>query len=86
MSNYDNNNRGVLFKNDKKDSESQPDYKGSINADGFDFWLSAWVKTDKTGKKYMSLSISPKEQPQKAVAQNKQQQKTVQEMDSDIPF
>jgi len=26
---YDNNNRGVLFKNDKGDNDKRPDYRGS---------------------------------------------------------
>ena len=41
MSEYDNTNRGVLFKNDRKESDSHPDYKGQINVDGTEFWLSA---------------------------------------------
>ena len=56
---YDNTNRGVLFKNDRKESDRHPEYKGSINVDGQEFWLSAWVKDGKSGK-FMSLSIQPK--------------------------
>ena len=56
---YDNTNRGVLFKNDRKESERHPEYKGSINVDGQEFWLSAWVKDGKSGE-FMSLSITPK--------------------------
>ena len=56
---YDNTNRGVLFKNDRKDTDNHPDYKGSININGEEFWLSSWLKEGKTGK-YMSLSVTPK--------------------------
>lgn len=59
---YDNTNSGALFKNDKKASEKHPDYRGSINVNGVDFWLSAWLKTSQQGAKFMSLSVSPKEQ------------------------
>jgi len=59
---YDNTNRGALFKNDKKEKPSQPDYKGSINVAGVDYWLSAWLNTAKSGAKYMSLSVQLKEQ------------------------
>lgn len=57
---YDNRNRGVLFKNEEKQGENSPDYKGSINVDGKELWLSAWLKESKAGKKYMSLSVKPK--------------------------
>jgi hypothetical protein len=56
---YDNTNRGVLFKNDRKESDRHPEYKGSINVNGEEFWLSSWVKDGKNGK-FMSLSITPK--------------------------
>ena len=57
---YDNSNSGVLFKNDDKSSEKHPDYKGSLNVNGVDYWLSSWLKTSKAGAKYMSLSVTPK--------------------------
>jgi hypothetical protein len=56
---YSNENRGVLFKNDRKETERHPDYKGSINIDGEEFWLSSWIKDGKSGK-FMSLSVTPK--------------------------
>lgn len=62
MSEYDDTNRGVLFKNDKDGNEKRPDYKGSINADGRDFQLSAWIRTSKKGVTYMSLSVEAKEE------------------------
>jgi len=53
-------NSGVLFKNDKKETEKHPHYKGNITVDGKDYWLSAWVKEGKSGK-FMGLAVSPKE-------------------------
>ena len=61
MTQYDNTNRGALFKNDRKGKNSHPDYKGSINVDGVDYWLSAWLKEGQKGK-FFSMSIQPKEQ------------------------
>ena len=53
-------NSGVLFKNDKKETEKHPDYKGNIMVDGNEYWLSAWIKEGKTGK-FMGLAVSPKD-------------------------
>ncbi len=71
MSQYDNTNSGVLFKNDRKESEKHPDYTGKINVNGEEFWLSAWIKTGQRGK-FMSLSVRTKDNnaaaPAKAAA------------------
>lgn len=56
MAEYSNDNRGVLFRNDKKESDKHPDYKGRIDIDGTEYWLSAWIKKSKDGETYMSLS------------------------------
>ena len=60
---YDNTNRGVLFsERDRKTKDEDRDYSGSINVDGTEYWLSAWIKTSKkTGQKFMSLSVKPKQ-------------------------
>ena len=55
------NNSGVLFSNDKKETDKHPHYKGNITVDGKDYWLSAWVKEGKSGK-FMGLAVSPKEE------------------------
>ncbi len=61
MTQYDNTNRGALFKNDRKEKKSHPDYNGSINIDGKEYWLSGWKKESAKGP-LLSLSIQPKEQ------------------------
>ena len=53
-------NSGVLFKNDKKENEKHPDYKGNIMVDGNEYWLSAWIKEGKMGK-FMGLAVSPRD-------------------------
>lgn len=58
---YDNEKRGALFQNEKRDKANSPNYTGSITINGEEFWLSAWVKESKAGKRFLSLSASPKE-------------------------
>lgn len=58
MSNYDNTNRGQIWGNDKKEKDSQPDFKGSINIEGVEYWLSAWRRKPDAHPKAPSLSFS----------------------------
>lgn len=58
---YDNTDRGVLFKNADKKQDNHPDYTGSLNVGGREFWLSAWIKTSAKGSKFMSLSVKAKD-------------------------
>ena len=60
MVEFDNTNKGALFKSDRRERESQPEYTGSINVDGKEYWLSAWIKAGKRGK-FFSLSVRPKD-------------------------
>jgi hypothetical protein len=49
---------GALFKNDKKEKPTHPDYKGEATIKGKRFWVSAWIKTsEKSGQKFMSLAF-----------------------------
>ena len=58
---YDNTNKGALFQSKNKKTENHPDYDGSINIDGKDYWLAGWRKTSKNGAQFLSLSIKPKD-------------------------
>ena len=77
---YDNTNRGALFKAEKK-SEKHPDYTGKINIGGNDHYLSAWIKESKAGNKFMSLSLGDAVEQK---TQSKQQGADLYE--DDIPF
>ena len=83
MSQYDDTNRGALFKNTKKETERHPDYKGSVNVEGVEYWLSSWLKVSKSGEKYMSLQLEAKDAPKAAAKPAPRQSR---DEDSDIPF
>lgn len=85
MSNYDDTNRGALFKNDKKEKETHPDYRGPMNFNGQDGYLAAWMRESRDGKKYMSLKWQPKDDAPKA-QQEPQQGGGGFELDDEVPF
>lgn len=66
MTDFDQTNRGVLFRNDRKTKDTQPGYTGSLNVDGVEFFLDAWVKESKTGTKFFSVSVKRKDQQSSA--------------------
>ena len=84
MPEYDNTNRGALFRNQKKEKPTQPDYNGTLNVNGAEFWLSAWLETAKSGKKYFSLSVKPKERERQDAAP--QRGVPYDDTDKDLPF
>ena len=86
MSDYDDTNRGALFKNDKEGNEKRPDYTGTINIDGTDKRLAAWLRKSKKGVPYLSLSVSDP-QPKGEYQGGGQQSATDGGFgDSEIPF
>ena len=88
---YDNTNRGALFKNEKKAKDTHSDYNGNINVEGVEYWIDAWVKEGRdTGKKFFSLSVKPK-QPKKDydnedVLNDKDERGTYGGLEDVIPF
>jgi uncharacterized protein (DUF736 family) len=49
-------NSGTLFKNDRKTTDKQPDYKGTGNYQGKEVEISGWIKEGAKGK-FISLSF-----------------------------
>lgn len=52
---------GALFKNDRKEKPTHPDYRGDCTIHGKKFWMSAWIKEGQKGK-YMSVAFRPTEE------------------------
>lgn len=83
MSDYDNTNRGILGRNDRKTLDTHPDFSGSINVDGKDYWLSGWIKERKDGSgRFFSLTVKPKD----GAATAPRQAAANADLDDDIPF
>jgi hypothetical protein len=79
---YDNELKGVLFKNDEKSKDEDRDYSGTATIGGREFWLSGWKKRSKSGTPFLSLSFKPKD----AVPAKPQPRKPAATYDDDIPF
>lgn len=92
---YDHTNSGVLYRNDRKERDSHPDFTGFLNVGGVEYWVSAWVKEGRAGskfagRKFFSLAVKPKELRPAPVANSTTRApatpSAVEEMDDDIPF
>lgn len=80
-------NTGSLFRNDKKETDSHPDYKGSALIEGLgECWLDAWINTAKDGSKYMSVKFKPKEARNDAPRQAAPASAYDDDDGSDVPF
>ena len=70
---------GNLFKNDRRESEAQPAYRGECKLGGITYKISAWVKESKGGK-YFSMAFTEKD------AEPKQQANFDNPVDDKVPF
>jgi hypothetical protein len=59
---YDNTNRGVLFENNKKTTPNAPDFLGSVDVNGTEYWLSAWQKYSDAKGDYLSVTVRTKDE------------------------
>ena len=60
---YENDNRLAIWKNDRKEKATHPDYKGNGTIDGVEYWVSAWAKKAdaKANAPVLSISLTRKE-------------------------
>ena len=72
MAEYDNTNRGSIWKNDRKEKDTHPDFRGSLNVNGVEYWFDAWKR--KEGQSERAPALSFKIKPKEEVAQTEHQQ------------
>lgn len=82
MTDYDNNNRGALWKNDNQTTEKHPNLKGSAEINGVEYWVSAWTSKEGGKKPLVSLSFTVKDQKPVVAAVASPED----DFDSDLPF
>lgn len=83
------NDSGSLFKNTDKGKDTHPDYKGSAQVDGVDYWMDAWIKKSESGRAWMSFSFKRKEAKQQEPPKDQRthaQRKRGDDEYSDVPF
>lgn len=68
---FENENDGVLFPNDKKRDENSPSSKGHAHitcpncGTKTKFWLSAWTKMGRNSRKFLTMAFSKADAPKK---------------------
>lgn len=82
MANYDNNNRIAIWKNDNREKETHPHYKGNGMVDGKEYWVSAWRASEDASPNapVLSISLTAKDAAPKSAPAKKA------EPEADIPF
>jgi len=61
MTDYDNTNRGQIWPNDKmRDDKQDPEFTGTLNVEGVEYWVSGWKRKPDANPKAPSLSFSIK--------------------------
>ena len=84
---FDNTNRGIISRNDRKETEKHPDFKGQINVGGIEYWLDGWTQKRKDGTgSFLSLSIKPKQAASAPAPAARPAPASVGDMEDDIPF
>ena len=54
---YDNNNEGAIWKNEDKQKDTHPDFKGNAVIEGVEYWVSAWKRSPDANPKAPALKF-----------------------------
>jgi hypothetical protein len=76
MTEYDNTNRGSIWKNEKKDperddyKETLPDFTGELDVDGVKFFVDAWKRKPDAKPKAPALTFKVKRKDQQSTGRH----------------
>lgn len=80
---------GSLFRNDRRESDTHPNAKGTAIIDGVAYWVDAWTNEARDGSKYQSLKFKRKDAAPQGSRGAPTQQRTSSYDDldgDDVPF
>ncbi len=83
---YDNTNRGSIWRNDKKEKDSHPDFTGALDVNGVAYWVSAWKRKPDASPNAPALSFSIKPKDDQPAPQKPDQPGADDFMDDSLPF
>ncbi len=83
---FDNRNRGSIWKNDRQESDKHPDFTGSLNVEGVEYWVSAWKRKPDASAKAPALSFSIKLKEDKQATAKMAADAKSQGYDDEIPW
>lgn len=88
MADYDNKNTFALFRNQRKEKPTHPDFSGTfVGLDGQEYFIDAWSKTPKSGgEKFLSGRIGKLKDKQGEKKTPPSPPKAPPVMDDEIPF
>jgi hypothetical protein len=90
MTEYSKENRGAVWRNEKKTTDRHPDFTGKATIDGVDYYVSAWRRGPDDNPKAPALrfSVTPvADVVQKGIQQAKQVMQPEDDFEQDsIPF
>lgn len=84
MAEYDNRNTFALFRNNRKQKDTHPDFNGTfVDEDGNEYYMDAWSKAPKNGgEKFLSGKMKRKDGSAKGAPAPQQRVK----LDDEVPF
>jgi len=84
MAEFDNTNRGQVWRNDKRETDSHPHFRGDLNVDGVEYWVSAWKRGEDANPKAPLLKFSIKRKEDSVGEIKTSESKSKEE--EDLPF